>query len=106
MDIRKLGGLIQSIQIGMSREELETLLGETTSYGPLGNSLYPIDDLHQVAGVIREREVSLAVYLLVNFEGDEERKENFFKNRENVEELKNGLSTDRLMSFAIATIGE
>ena len=106
MDIRKLGGLIQSLKIGMTRQEVENLFGKVTSYASLGDSLYNIDDLRQVVDVSSDQQISIPVYLLVKFEGDEERKQTFLQSGGDFEELKKGLKTDKLLTFAIAAIGE
>jgi hypothetical protein len=106
MDIRKLGGLIQSIKIGMNREELENLLGKLTNYALFGNSLYDIDDLRQVSDPVHKRQTLVPVYLLVKFEGDEERKQAFKNSGENFEELKKGLHIDKLLEFALEAFSE
>lgn len=106
MDIRELGGLIQSLKLGMNRQEVENLLGKITDYSPLGTSLYRIDDLRKIVDVPDGRQISMPVYLLAEFEGDEERKQAFFSSGGDFEELKKGLSTDKLLTFAIEAIGE
>ena len=106
MDIRRLGGLIQSLKIGMDREEIENLLGKPTNYDLFGNSLYNIDDLRQVSGVASSRQALTPVYLMVKFEGDEERKQAFKDSKEDFEELKKGLNTDKLLSFVLEAFSE
>lgn len=100
--IWELGDLFQFLKLGMYRWEVENLLGEPTTFHPYAGSLYKIADLRRPVEIDSEEPVTMAAYLQVKFEGDEERKQVFNE----PETIKDELATDKLLSFAIRAIGE
>lgn len=104
-----LGYLFQFLKVGMSRWEIENLLGKSTTFDiPSGNHLYEIPDLRCPIEVDGDEKLTIPVFLQVIFEGDEERKRAFvdsgnFESGNNVEE---GDSADKLLFYAILPIGE
>lgn len=97
-----LGYLFQFLKLGMYRWEVENLLGEPTTFHPHAGSLYEILDLRKPIEVDGGEPVTMPVYLQVEFEGDEIRRQN----SNELENINAGLATDKLLSFAIQAIGE
>ncbi|NJN92248.1 MAG: hypothetical protein HC878_19040 [Leptolyngbyaceae cyanobacterium SL_5_14] len=97
-----LGYLLQFLKLGMYRWEVENLLGEPTTFHPHAGCLYSIAGLRRPVEVDSEEPVTMPAYLQVEFEGDEGRRQTFGES----ETIKDGLATDKLLSFAIRAIGE
>lgn len=100
--IWNLGYLFQFLKLGMYRWEVENLLGEPTTFHPHAGSLYEILDLRRPVEVDSDEPVTMPVYLQVEFEGDEIRRQE----SNEPENINGGLATDKLLFFAVRGIGE
>jgi hypothetical protein len=104
--IGSLGRLLQFLKLGNSRSEVEELLGKPTTFHPFAGSLYDIADLRAPVDVGDEQSGSMPVFLQVDYEGDEQRRQAAMDSGD-LESAEQGQApTDKLLAFAILPIGE
>jgi len=104
--VDNLGVLIQFIKIGMSRSEVEELLGKPTTYHPFAGSLYDIEGLRYPIDIDDGQSATMPVFLQVDYEGDEKRRQVALDAGDPESASQGELATDMLLAFAILPIGE
>lgn len=102
--IGSLGQLLQFLKLGSSRSEVEQLLGKPSTFHPFAGSLYDIVDVRSPVDLEDEQLGSMPVFLQVDYEGDEQRRQAALESGGDPEQGQ--APTDKLLAFAILPIGE